>query len=241
MPGSGSGSRVRWGTIHSLYTSREFALLKEQLLLERGDVCECGCGRRFMGGWDCIAHHIQEVSEQNLNDVGITLNPDNILLVRHRCHNRIHERFGGGAYRRVYIVWGAPAAGKSAFVSDAARPDDLVVDIDRVWDAVCIAGQAVKPENVKAEVFALRDLLLDRIRTRSGRWKTAWLVGSYPLSGERERLARGLGAELIHIDTAREVCLDRCKDDGRRRQWVEDYWQDYQADPPPTSETSEKV
>lgn len=219
---------MRWASAHSLYTSREWAELKARLLLERGDICECGCGQRFMGSWDCIPHHVIELTDENVNDWDISLNPDNIRLVRHSCHNRIHERFGGGAYRKVYLVTGSPAAGKSSFVAVSARADDLVLDIDSLWDAICTGGSFVKPERMKGEAFALRDALLDRVRMRAGRWRCAWVIGTYPLVAERRRVLALLGAEELHIEVTKEEALGRCGEDERRIQWIEEYFASYQ-------------
>lgn len=220
---------MRWSSPHSLYTSPEWANLKALLLLERGDTCECGCGQVFLGAWDCIPHHIVEVTPLNVNDTTVSLNPDNIMLLRHACHNRIHERFGS-CVRKVYLVWGAPCAGKSTFVREAAHTDDLIVDMDALWDAVCIEGREGKPSRITSEVFALRDALYDRIRMRAGKWRSAWVIATLPLKGERGRVAQMLGAEPVHVDTDRDTCLGRCGHDDRRRGWVVDYFDRLQPD-----------
>ena len=227
---------MRWSSAHSLYTSREWAELKAALLLERGDTCQCGCGRRFAGSWDLVAHHVVELNDDNVNDWQVSMNPDNILLVRHACHNRIHERFGGGAYRRAYVVWGSPAAGKSAFVAAAARPGDLVVDIDAIWDALCVGGRAMKPPAVSADVFAVRALLLDRVGTAPK--GTSWVVATLPERGERERLAARLAAELLFVDTPKGECLARCAGDAARAGLVEDWWRRYQPGEAPPGQAA---
>ena len=234
---------MRWASAHSLYTSDIWAQLKANLLLERGDTCECGCNQKFKGTWDCIPHHIVELTDDNVNDAEIALNPANLLLVRHRCHNRIHGRFGGAGCRKVFLVWGSPGAGKSRFVAEAAGANDLILDLDSIWDCLCVQGRKGKPTGAKAEVFAIRDLLLDRIRMRSGRWRNAWVIGTYPMRGERHRVAATLGAELIELDTAQAICLDRVGDNQQRQQWVNDYWQKRQPDldTPPTLEVSKRA
>jgi hypothetical protein len=94
-----------------------------------------------------------------------------------------------------------------------AEPEDIIMDIDRLWAAVRsgVCGQHEKPSELKSNVFAMRDCLLDMIRVRRGKWHNAYVIGGYPLQGERERLADSLNARLVFIDTPKEVCLERAK------------------------------
>lgn len=34
-------------------------------------------------------------TDNNVNDYSISINPDNIMLIHHRCHNLIYQRFEG--------------------------------------------------------------------------------------------------------------------------------------------------
>jgi hypothetical protein len=201
------------------------------LMLERGAACE-ECGRA-LAGHDAIAHHVKELTAENMHDAGVSLDPGNLLLVCHRCHNAIHGRFGGGRQRQVWVVWGSPGAGKTTLVQGAANADDLVIDMDRLWDAVCTAGAASKPPRCQSDVFALRDLLRDRVRTRAGKWRQAWWIEGLPRRSERLRVIRELGAEGIHVATGEAECLGRIGSDERRAAWCRDWWRDFQPDAPP--------
>lgn len=190
------------------------------LRLERVDadgfvICE-HCGKPIVKAYDCIGHHIEELTENNVDDVMISLNPDNIMLVHFRCHNEIHKRFGYAErlIQTVYLVYGAPCSGKTTWVNEVAESGDLILDIDRLWNAVRAekCGQYDKPNEIKSNVFALRDCLLDTIRVRRGKWRNAYIIGGYPLQGERERLADSVGADkIIFVDTPKDVCLERAK------------------------------
>lgn len=172
------------------------------------------CGQPILRAYDCIAHHVTELTEENADDAAVALNPDNIRLVHFKCHNSIHRRFGYKPAKHVYLVYGAPCSGKSAYVADNAEPSDLICDIDRLWQALradC-CGDFDKPEKLRGTVFSMRDQLLDIIRTRYGKWENAFIVGGYPLCGERERLTDRLGIDkVIFIDTPEEVCLSRAE------------------------------
>ena len=207
----------------SFYKSRTWEKFVQGLRAERTQndgsvICE-HCGKPIVKAYDCIGHHIEELTEDNCNNAQIALNPDNVQLVHFRCHNEIHKRFGHEVRepQRVYIVWGAPCSGKREWVDSVAENGDLIVDIDTLWaavqrqtDAVEQHGRPCKPNALKANVFALRDCLIDQIKTRRGRWNNAYIIGGYPLQGERERLADEVGAErLVFIDTPETECLRR--------------------------------
>lgn len=218
--------------LQAFYKSRRWENFVQGLRLERVDangfvICE-HCGKPIVKAYDCIGHHIEELTENNVDDAMISLNPDNVKLVHFRCHNEIHKRFGYAErlIQIVYLVYGAPCSGKTTWVNEVAENNDLILDIDRLWNAVRAekCGQYDKPNAIKSNVFALRDCLLDTIRVRRGKWRNAYIIGGYPLQGERERLADSVGADkIIFVDTPKEVCLERAK-------LKADAWTDYVND-----------
>lgn len=219
-------------TTQEFYKSNQWKdcvkLIREQRLNERGfNTCEY-CGGDIGKAYDCIGHHIKVLTIENINNPEITLNPDNIQLVHHGCHNRIHNRFGLYKPQRVYIVHGSPLSGKTTFVKNAKGDRDLVVDLDRIWSALTLEDLYVKNEYLKTNIFEVRNNLIDQIATRRGKWETAYVIGSYPKRGERERLAERLGAELIHIDTPKEECLDRLAERGPQwAEYIETYFESF--------------
>ena len=221
----------------AFYNSDRWQSFTKLLRFDRMDAdgtlyCE-RCGKAIVSAYDCIAHHIEELTEENVDDVSIALNPDNIKLLHFRCHNAEHERFGYGGKRtkQVFIVYGAPCAGKSTWVQDVAGRDDLILDIDKLWTAVKSGscGEWEKPGALKQNVFGLRDLMLDNIRTRFGQWSNAYVIGGYPMQRERERMQDRLGADkLIFVDTPKEVCMERAKSKGADwRGFVESWFEKY--------------
>lgn len=205
--------------LQAFYKSRQWETFVEQLRLERtGEdgslICE-HCGRPIVKKYDCIAHHKEELTDRNVDDYNIAYNPSNIALIHFRCHNELHKRFGYSGPQHVYIVYGSPCAGKADFVKEIAEHGDLILNIDKLWDAIRAdaCGEYEKPTELKQNVFALRDTLIDMIRVRRGRWNNAYIIGGYPLEGERNRLAEYVGADkIIFIDTAKDVCLLRAKE-----------------------------
>lgn len=208
---------------HSFYTSREWKDFKEQVLFERvrddGCVyCE-HCGQPILKQFDpkkndnnysMIFHHKIELTDENYRDYNISLNPENIQIVHFRCHNEIHNRFTSGKPRRkIYLVVGAVCSGKSTFVRENLTTGDVVLDLDLIWQALSMLPLHTKPTTIKSIVFAVRDTILEQIKMRSGMWQNAWIITTQSRQMEIKRLADTLNAEIVYIDTPREVCLDR--------------------------------
>lgn len=226
-------------TLFSFYRSKEWCLLLMNLRHKRVNnegliVCEY-CGKPIVNAYDCIGHHKIELTEANVNDVNISLNEDNIMLVHHKCHNIIHNKLAyGGNVRKVYLVYGAPLSGKRKWVDNVKNNGDLIIDIDNVWQCVSGCERGVKSGRLKAVVFGVRDYLLDCVRYRRGKWLNAYIIGGYPLSSERERLLKELSAEEIYIDSTKEQCMLRvddlnCSEDMKKEyvKYIEDWFRQY--------------
>ena len=186
-----------WNKLSDFYVSKQWRDLRMQLIVERthkdGFVyCEYS-GEPIYKAWEIIAHHKIPLTMANVNDYSISLNPDNIQLVSHRSHNEMHARFGFMAQKKVYYVYGAPCSGKSTFVRENKGNSDLIVDVDLLWQAVTGGELYIKPDALKAPVFALRDSLLDVVRMRASKWERAYVIECGAHKGERERRIAALG------------------------------------------------
>ena len=225
-------------SLDNFYQSKQWRKLLEQIKIERltpdGEIiCEY-CSKPITKAYDIIGHHKQELTEDNVNDFTVSLNPENVALVHARCHNYIHNKLGY-ARRQVYLVYGSPLAGKSSFVKESMSEGDLIIDMDNLWQAVSCCDRYTKPNRLKAIVFKLRDTLLDAVKYRLGKWNNAYIIGGYPLQSERERLCKELGAREIFIDTSRAECIERLKacEDRDFNEWlkyIEDWWNRFNRD-----------
>ena len=218
-----------FNTAHELYTSKEFRTLRQNLILTRADdygvlICEY-CGKPILRDCETIAHHVKEVTTANLNDPEITLNPENLQLVHLRCHNEIHGRFGA-VCKKVYFVHGAPLSGKSTFVYSQKARGDLVVDIDLIYRALTGGALYDKPNEIVQNVFGVYNELLQQLKTRAGKWQTAYFISAEPRKAKRDRIAKEINAEFIYIPATREQCLTRLETDNTRA-GVRELWAQY--------------
>lgn len=218
-------------TLETFYKSREWETFRLNLIHERtnenGEVICAKCGKPILKRYDCIGHHRIPLTEDNVNDYTISLNPDNVELIHFKCHNKEHDRDFKFTEKKVYLVYGSPCSGKTSWVNENAYGDDLIVDIDRLWDAICndgrykkVNGKSNKPHRLKANLFGLRDCLFDQIKIRKGMWRNAYIIGGYPLRTERDRICDLLRAQPIFIDTEKSECLERAKAE-RPAQWLQ--------------------
>ena len=220
--------------LHDFYQSIEWRRCREAVLggrlLRDGELrCE-RCGKAILHPYEAVLHHVDELDEAKVQDPAVALNPDNLMLVCHRCHSEIHapERKGRGFLprsRHVYLVWGCPCSGKREFVDSARGDRDIVVDIDSIFDS--LGGERGA---VKSEALAMYRTAVDMIRVRGGRWHNAWVIRTLPRSSDRERLQRDLGgAEEMHVERPAEECrAEARKRGGDWPEWVEN-WLESQA------------
>lgn len=222
-------------SLYEFYHTKEWEKFREIVIAERmtdeGLILDEVTGKPITKRYDIILHHKIHLTEENVNDRSISLNPENIQIVSHRTHNLIHEKFG---YKRkeIYLIYGSPCSGKSTYLDSVKQRGDLIVDVDRIRQ--CVSGMnthEIVPA-LNSIVFGIRDYLMDAVRTRQGKWNRAYIIGGFPLISERERICKQTGAQEIYIESTKEECLRRydAKPDGRDKEWkryIEEWWERY--------------
>ncbi|SDL20065.1 HNH endonuclease family protein [Natronincola ferrireducens] len=212
--------------LKSFYASEKWQKFRMAIINERGLKCEY-CNEFVIRPAELTLHHSKiELTPENVHDVSISLNPDNVMVVHHDCHNKIHKRFGYKPERGVYIVYGPPLSGKSSYVEEYMARGDLIIDMDRLYAAVSLLPAYDKPDNLLNNVRAMHNALIDNIKTRYGKWNSAWIIGGYADKYKREKLANDLGAELIFCNVSKEECISRLEVDEERK-YRKDEWKSY--------------
>lgn len=221
--------------LETFYSCKDWLAFRNVVINERLNedgltICEY-CGKPILKAYDIILHHRIFLTEENVNDTQISLNPSLIQLVHHKCHNLIHNKLGY-IRKEIFLVYGSPLAGKTTWVKENAEPGDFIIDIDNIWECVSGLDRYNKPAKLNAIVFGVRDYLMDQLRIRNGKWNNAYIVGGYPLISERERICKQLGAREIYIESSREECLKRLNERGDRdisewTKYIDDWWRKY--------------
>ena len=238
-----------YNKLSDFYNGEDWANCKAQVLNDRitndGKVyCE-HCGKEITKDFNpnkrnnrhaIVYHHKIELNIVNVNDASISINPANIATLHWQCHNEVHDRFVGSngnnlPTKKVYLVTGASCSGKTSFVKERATDNDIVIDIDDIWEFVTRGKRYYKPHWAKAFVFAIRDAMVDRVITTklNGTWHNAFIIESLPFGRDRDERASQLQAEIITMDATEEECLQRlyANPDGRNIKDYEQFIKDY--------------
>lgn len=218
---------AKYAVLKSFYASEAWQKFRLVIISERGLRCQ-HCGQLITKTSELTLHHIIELTPENVYDVNISLNPDNILIVHHGCHNKLHARFGHAPSKEIYIVFGPPLSGKNTYVKQYMQRGDIVVDMDSLYAAVSMLPSYDKPDNLFLNVRGIHNQLIDNIKTRYGKWNDAWIIGGFADKYRRERLAEELNAELVFCNTSKDECLRRLEVDEERR-FRKDEWRGYIA------------
>lgn len=209
--------------LETFYASRAWREFRLTIVAERGLICE-HCGKLIAKQRDAHVHHKIHLTEDNYKDASIALNPENVMLVHKDCHDQIHERFGYAPKgKKVFIVYGMPLSGKSTYVEERKGRLDIVLDMDSLYQAITWLPPYEKPDSLFRLVRSVYNHLLDTVKTRTGRWRTAWIIGGFPDKYQREKLADELGAELVYMECTREEAVSRLTLCENRRHRVEEY------------------
>lgn len=208
------------------YSSKSWRTVSHMARVKSNGACE-KCGKIFDIN-KLHAHHKIELNENNINIPEISLSLDNIEVTCIRCHNEEHNRFGFNK-KNVYIVYGSPCSGKSSFVEEQMGNNDIVLDLDSIWQCISSKPRYDKSRALRFNVFRVRDNILDQIKTRYGQWQNAYVIGGYADRYEREEVAKKLNAELIYIESTKAECIERAE--SKPKEWleyIEEWWNRYE-------------
>lgn len=110
----------------------------------------------------------------------------------------------------LYVVIGPPAAGKSTWCKQQAKPGDLIIDYDRIAQAFTTtqADPHSHSPAIKAVAKVARQAAIDKALTLTG--VDVYLIHSTPSPALLAHY-RSHGAHIEVIDPGPDVVLQRCK------------------------------
>ena len=115
---------------------------------------------------------------------------------------------------RIVLVVGPPGAGKSTLVAERASPSDLVVDYDRLAQA--LGSQRSHGHELDSSVTkAARGAVLTKLRRGDVDVPKAWIISANPAAETMFPYH-----ELEVVDPGRDEVLRRCVEAGRPGSWA---------------------
>src|SRR5690606_13751161 len=110
--------------------------------------------------------------------------------------------------RRVVLVCGPPAAGKSTWVADHAEPGDRVVDLDQICRRLGSKDPHQHPQHILDQ--ARRARLAEETQVARMTAGTAWVIRTMPEPERRDRKSTRLNSSHVKISYA-VFCLKKKK------------------------------
>jgi hypothetical protein len=211
----------------SFYNSADWKKARKIYVNERrladGGLCEV-C--RTRAGEE--VHHITPLTPDNISDGRVALDKSNLQLLCRECHFRTKDdsfkrylpqfQTEAGAYfdvkngepklkeQKVIVVFGAPCAGKTAYVKKHMKHGDFVLNIEDLFQS--FSGDRYDlPQALFGNVCDIREYALDYIKQGRVNAKTVWVVETLPERKRRENRVKSLGAELVQVDSDYETCI----------------------------------
>lgn len=116
----------------------------------------------------------------------------------------------------VRVVCGPPAGGKTSYVRDHASPDDVVIDLDALANALrpaSVPDSHDYPRHVRSVAMAAR-LGAIREAARLRRPVTVWLINTMPSAEQLDTYERD-GWDVVVVDPGRDTARARALAAGR--------------------------
>ena len=113
----------------------------------------------------------------------------------------------------VYLIYGPPCSGKSTYISSQLGKNDIVCDVDLIFEAISNHEGHDNDLYVHEIALKLRETLLDIIRDRNGGWDNAYVVSIANTDSKVKKDAGRINADkCLLMNTPFEVCMERAKD-----------------------------
>ncbi len=114
----------------------------------------------------------------------------------------------------IYIVCGAPGSGKSTYVNQVAKRNDLIIDLDNILLEFTHEKLYSSSEKYIDKAIRKRNQYLNNLNNMDN--NVVWFIVSAPKLEERRHWKEQLGGTIILIDVSKEECFERLKNDIRR-------------------------
>jgi hypothetical protein len=126
------------------------------------------------------------------------------------CNSKRQDRVMTGYGASVIVVVGPPAAGKTTYVLEHAKPADVVIDMDRIAKALMPFDPERSheyPDHIRHVAISTRKAAIRRA-TRLRERVTVWLIHALPSADDLAEY-RALRWQVVTIDPGRDVVTQR--------------------------------
>ena len=215
-----------WKSLREFYSSKEWQIARMEAISnatnERGEVIDEYTGKPITNARQIQVHHKIELTMANVNDYDISLSQDNLMVLSFASHNEVHSRFGF-KQKKVYLVIGSVCSGKSTFVKEAAGHNDVILDMDSIWEAISINERYHKPNSIKSMALSIRNTMIEQIGMRNFEGN-AYVLSTESRVMPRNKLIQRINAdEIIYLKSSREECIERLYNDTTRQPYIKEY------------------
>ncbi|MFD4258225.1 hypothetical protein ACFWR9_11490 [Streptomyces sp. NPDC058534] len=187
-------------------------------------------------GWQRDSHPAENLTADHVVAVGAGGREDGELRVLCRACNS--TRGSSMADTRspgleIVLVAGPPCAGKNRYISEHADPDDLILDLDALSEAMSLAGTYEFIDAHLPIVTEARDAALERLLLGNHQVRRCWIISTAPERKRRAYYRDRYGARSVVLWWSEETCLLRAMNE-RPPQWqeyVRRWFDRYEQDP----------
>lgn len=110
---------------------------------------------------------------------------------------------------------GAPCSGKSTYVRDNAKGDDIIVDMDRIALSLAVEGTSdyQYSERIRNIARQARPAIVKGalLAAQGERRLGVWIIHTDPSPQDRQ-MYRAMNAQFVELDPGKDVCLTRAKE-----------------------------
>lgn len=223
-----------------------------KMFLKEHPLCECEeCVKYGRLKTANVVHHIVP----HRGNYELFWDDRNWQAMNKRCHDRhtfretrkgINNKMSWEGYRfdsegemvpvKVYLIWGAPASGKTTYVREHMQEGDMVVDLDMIKQSIGMVGKTEAWDLLLETAIGIRDYLYDLIDKRKIK-TNVWVIAGLPTKQERDAVIKKIRPDDIKfIDATQDKCIEQAIKDVSRvdkerqldiiRKWFKRYYGD---------------
>lgn len=133
----------------------------------------------------------------------------------------------------VVLVAGPACSGKNRYVTEHASPEDLVLDLDALHEAMSLAGTYEWVPSHLPIVTEARDAALERLLLGGHQVRRCWVISTAPERRLRAHYRNRYGARSLVLWWPEETCMLRAMRE-RPERWqgyVRNWFDRYEPDP----------